>query len=200
MGSTIRTIIAGLAITAAMLVGTGTAVAREGGAHAAILGPACDKQHLAECQKAIRYWKGQARHAQAAVTWQKSARVSETKRLLVKLRGPAEYVYAAKLSYLACVAFLGAGARCPTPNEIVAQGSCESGLQDHDPNPVSTADGWLQYLSGTWSNNTAGQLGWSRYDTLAMGIQTAAIVAHDGGWRQWSCQRQSRTMGVSRKF
>jgi hypothetical protein len=199
MGSTIRTIIGGLAV-AAMLAGTSTAAAREGGAHAAVPGPACNKQHLAECQKAIRYWKGQANEAQDAVAWQKATRVHDTQRLLERLRGPSEYVYAAKLAYLSCRAFLGAGARCPTPNEIIAQGSCESGLQDHDPNPISTADGWMQYLSGTWDNNTAGQLGWSRYDTLAMGIQTAAIVSHDGGWRQWSCQNQYRDMGVSAKF
>lgn len=199
MGRTMQSIIALLAV-AAVLVGTGTASAREGGRAVAAPAPACDKQHLAECQKAIRYWRGQATEASAAVTWQKKARVTETKRMLVKLRGPAEYVYAAKLAYLACVAFNGASARCPTPNEIIANGSCESGLKDHNPNAVSTADGWMQFLSGTWANNTAGKLGWSRYDTLAMGIQTAAIVLHDGGWRQWSCQRQDRDMGVATKF
>lgn len=199
MEGTIRTFIAVLGMAVA-LVGTGTASAREGGNAVAAPSPACDKQHLAECQKAIRYWRGQALEASAAVSWQRKARVVESQRMLVKLRGPAEYVYAAKLAYLACVAFNGASAGCPTPNEIIAQGSCESGLQDHNPNPISTADGWMQYLDGTWRNNTAGRLGWSRYDTLAMGIQTAAIVLHNGGWRQWSCQRQDRDMGVSTKF
>lgn len=200
MGSTIRTtIIAVLAVTATM-VGSSAASAREGGRAVASPVSVCDQQHPAECAKAIRYWKTQARKADAAVAWQKATRVSETKRMLAKMRGPSEYVYSAKLAYLACKAFLGMTARCPSPNELVAQGSCESGLQDHDPNPVSTADGWLQYLSGTWANNVAGQLGWSRYDTMAMGIQTAAIVAHDGGWHQWSCQRQDRDMGVSTKF
>lgn len=200
MGSTIERAAILVVVGLALLVGTGSALAREGGRAVAAPHPACDGQHLAECQKAIRYWKDQAQDAKTAAAWQKVTRVHETTRLLVKLRGPAEYVYAAKLAYLACVAFQGASAGCPTPNEIIAQGSCESGLQDHNPNPISTADGWLQYLSGTWSNNTAGQLGWSRYDTLAMGIQTAAIVSHNGGWRQWSCQRQTRDMGVSTKF
>lgn len=200
MGSTIRSMIIVVLAVGASLIGISSVSAREGGRAVAVPGPACNKQHLAECQKAIRYWKDQTRQLESAVAWQKATRVSETKRMLVKLRGPAEYVYSAKLAYLSCVAFLGASARCPTPNQIIANGSCESGLQDHDPNPSSSADGWLQFLDSTWANNTAGRLGWSRYDTLAMGIQAAAIVAHDGGWRQWSCQRQDRDMGVSKDF
>lgn len=127
------------------------------------------------------------RHALAAIAWQQKARRDDVERVLDRTRGKQPYAYAAKLAYLACVSFSATGASCHQPSEMLSVGRCESGLQSHDPNPSSTADGWMQYLSGTWDSSTAGQLGYSRFDVLAMGIQTEAIVAHDDGWRQWVC-------------
>jgi len=146
----------------------------------------CDRQHPHECQRLVALWKRRAIHARAAVKWQRRNTRVQVTRVLDQARGAQPFAYAAKLAYLACVSFSGSG--CHPPSEMLGVGRCESGLQNHDPNPASTADGFMQFLSGTWASAPAGALGWSRYDPLAMAIATEAIVKTDGGWRQWSCQ------------
>jgi hypothetical protein len=155
----------------------------------------CDKQHPHECQKL----RARVRKLQAAVEWQKTERHRVTARMLARIRSPQPFVYSAKLAYLACRVFVPAGGYCPPANELVAQGSCESGLSLDDPNPASTASNWLQYLDGTWANNKGGQLGWYKLDPMAVAIVTEGIVRQQG-WRQWSCQEQGREMGVSNGF
>jgi hypothetical protein len=144
----------------------------------------CDAHHPRECAK-LRH---RIHALQAAVEWQKRERVAEAADLLAQTRGKQPFAYAAKLAYMACRSFSAYPNRCPPASEMLSVGRCESGLQTHDPNPTSSADGWMQFLDGTWNNSTAGQLGFSRYDVIAMGIATAGIVHHDGSWRQWVCK------------
>jgi hypothetical protein len=148
----------------------------------------CDKQHVSACRRSVAYWRHRSYKAEAAVTWQRHSRAVEVRRVLEQTRGRQPFAYAAKLAYLACRSFSATPARCRPASEMLAVGRCESGLQNHDPNPTSTADGWMQFLSGTWYSSTAGQLGYSRFDALAMGIATEALVHQDGSWRQWVCQ------------
>lgn len=135
---------------------------------------------ITECRAALR-------RALAAISWQKSARANDATRLLNQTRGKQPYAYAANLAYLACRTFSTTPQRCRPASEMLHVGRCESGLQSHDPNPSSSADGWMQFLAGTWNRSTAGQLGYSRFDVLAMGIATAGIVHSDGSWREWVC-------------
>lgn len=145
----------------------------------------CDHQHPGECHRAIAYWRGKARAAQRAAQWQKRSAMHEVTRALAEARGAVPFSYAAKLAHAACETFTSG---CAPPGEMLAIGRCESGLQNHDPNPSSTADGWMQFLSGTWDRSTAGQLGFSRYDPLAMAIAAEGIRQRDGSWREWVCR------------
>jgi hypothetical protein len=154
----------------------------------AAAGTRCDANHPLNCKRAAAYWRQQAHRAEAAAAWQRKARRAEVSRVLAETRGRQPFAYAAKLAYMACRSFSAYPSRCRPPSEMLSVGRCESGLQVSDPNPSSTADGWMQFLSGTWNNTTAGRLGFSRYDVIAMGIATAGIVHHDGSWRQWVCQ------------
>lgn len=148
----------------------------------------CDRQHPAACARAIAYWKREAARARAAVAWQQHDKATQVRRVLAQARGKQPFSYAARLAYLACQSFSATPARCRPPTEMLGVCRCESGLQSHDPNHSgSTADGWCQFLSSTWNNAPAGREGWSRYDVLAMGIATAALVTRDGSWREWSC-------------
>lgn len=107
----------------------------------------CDQHHPLECRKAAHYWRAEATRAHRAVAWQRA----QAKHAADQLLGAyAEPIAAARLAYAVCVAYLGANHSCPPPRETLLIGRCESGLQEHDPNPVSTADGPHQYLYSTW--------------------------------------------------
>jgi hypothetical protein len=132
--------------------------------------------------------RGELRRAYEAVAWAKKEREHEVERILARTRGKQPYAYAARLAEMACRSFSATPTHCRPASEMLSVGRCESGLQSHDPNPASSADGWMQFLSGTWNNTTAGRLGFSRYDVLAMGIATADLTHHDHGWSQWTCK------------
>jgi hypothetical protein len=139
----------------------------------------CDKNHPHECSKLRK----RARHLEAAVEWQKKQRAEETRDLLAKLRSPQPYAYAAQLAYLACVSFRGWHGDCRPPSEMLKVGRCESGLQKDDPNPVSTASNWMQFLDDTWARAPAGQLGFYKLDPLAVAIASEAKAT--SGWHEW---------------
>lgn len=140
----------------------------------------CDQHHPGECAKL----RARVRHLQAAVEWQKHARATEVRRVLDETRGAQPFAYAAKLAHAACMTFSYDQKVCRPPGEMLAVGRCESGLQVHDPNPVSTADGWMQYLDGTWAGQTVTHLGFSLYDPIAVAIASEAMARK--GWGAWA--------------
>jgi hypothetical protein len=140
----------------------------------------CDRHHPHECAKL----RAQVHKLQAAVKWQKHARQTEVRRVLDQSRGAMPFAYAAKLAHAACLTFSYDHKNCRPPREMLSVGRCESGLQNHDPNPVSTADGWLQFLDSTWANTVPARLGFSIYDPVAMAVAAEGMARH--GWRAWA--------------
>lgn len=140
----------------------------------------CDQHHPRECAK-LRH---RVHALQAAVEWQKHARAAEVQRVLNEARGAQPFAYAAKLAHAACLTFSYDSKRCRPPSEMLAVGRCESGLQNHDPNPVSTADGWMQYLDSTWEGQRVARLGFSLYDPIAVAIASEAMARK--GWSAWA--------------
>ena len=147
---------------------------------AAAKGTRCDQHHPRECAK-LRH---RVHRLERAVEWQKHARAVEVRRVLESTRGAQPFAYSAKLAHAACVTFSNDPARCRPPSEMLIVGRCESGLQIRDPNPVSTADGWMQYLDSTWSGQTVARLGFSLYDPIAVAIATEAMARR--GWGAWA--------------
>src|SRR3954465_7059367 len=140
----------------------------------------CDQHHPRECAKL----RARNHKLQAAVEWQKHARVTEVQAVLDQTRGAQPFAYAAKLAEAACLTFSYDAKVCRPPSEMLAVGRCESGLQNHDPNPISTADGWTQFLDSTWAGQTVTRLGFSLYDPIAVAIATEAMARH--GWSAWA--------------
>lgn len=144
----------------------------------------CDQQHTEACRRAVAYWRHRAARAEAAVTWQRRARATEVRHVLERVRGAQPFAYSARLAYAACLSFERDPKRCKPPGEMLSVGRCESGLKIHNPNPSSTADNWLQYLTSTWASTVVAKLGWfSRYDPMAVAI--AAESASRTGWDAW---------------
>lgn len=141
--------------------------------------PQCDKNHPHECTKL----KHRVRHLTAAVQWQKQERIKQVQTVLNRTRGTQPFAYAARYAYLACVAFRGWIRECRPPGQMMKVGRCESGLQLDDPNPVSTASNWMQYLDSTWANAPAGQMGFPKLDVIAVAIQSEAKAM--SGWHEW---------------
>lgn len=141
----------------------------------------CDKNHPHECHKLV----AKVKHLEKAIEWQKKNAHHQVQQILDKTRGTQPFAYAAKLAYLACVAFRGMNnPDCRPPGQMLNVGRCESGLQINDPNPASTASNWMQYLDSTWNNAPAGQLGFYKLDPLAVAIQTEAKAM--SGWHEWA--------------
>lgn len=108
----------------------------------------CDQHHPHECAK-LRH---RVRKLEAAVEWQRATRAKQAADVTETLLSPyARAVAAARLAYAVCVAYLGPKHDCPPPSETLLIGHCESGNQEVDPNPKSTADGPHQYLADTWA-------------------------------------------------
>jgi hypothetical protein len=144
----------------------------------------CDKLHMHECHKLM----ARVKKLEKAVEWQKKNVRKQVADLLARTRGHQPFAYAAKLAYLACVAFRGMGnPDCRPPGQMLTVGRCESGLQIDDPNPVSTASNWMQYLDSTWANAPAGRLGFYKLDVLAVAIQTEAKAM--SGWHEWQASQ-----------
>lgn len=140
----------------------------------------CDKNHPRECHKLVK----KVKRLEKAIAWQKKDAQHDVQKMLEQTRGTQPYAYAAKLAYLACVAFRGMGnPDCRPPSEQLKVGRCESGLQLNDPNPTSTASNFMQYLDSTWANAPAGQLGFYKLDVLAVAIQSEAKAT--SGWHEW---------------
>lgn len=63
----------------------------------------------------------------------------------------------------------------------------ESGLGNQsNPEPGSSAVGLMQFIPSTWSHTPFAAFGFSPWDNDANALAAAQIVAHDGGWHQWS--------------
>lgn len=140
----------------------------------------CDKNHPRECHKLVK----KVHHLEKVIAWQKKDHAHDVQKVIEQTRGAQPFAYAAKLAYLACVAFKGMGnPDCRPPSEMMKVGHCESWLQVNDPNPTSTASNWMQYLDSTWNNAPAGQLGFYKLDVLAVAIQSEAKAT--SGWHEW---------------
>lgn len=142
---------------------------------------ACKPQHVEHCRRMLI-------RALAAVEWQRHDKQAEVSKMIEQTRGKQPYAYAARLAYFSCLSFAADPSRCRPPSEMLNVGRCESGLQRADPNPVSTALGWTQWLDGTWYAHPIGAAGFNRLDVIAMGLATEALVYHDHGWHEWVCQ------------
>lgn len=165
-------------IVAMFLIGAALALAAPVGAHPGhYQATRCDKHHPLDCRKAVQ-------HLRRAIAWQKAERHKAVARVLDHVRGTQPFAYSAKLAYAACVTFSSQPADCRPASEMISVGRCESGLQIHDPNPTSTADGWMQYLSGTWASQRVAQLGFSLYDPIAVAVATEGMAR--SGWGAWA--------------
>lgn len=141
----------------------------------------CDQHHPHECAKL----RAQVKHLERAVAWQRS----QVKLAADQLLGPyAEPVAAARLAYAVCIAYLGREHSCPPPGETLLIGRCESGLQRHDPNPVSSADGPHQYLYPTWLG--AGFAAFPRTEYLPSFLAIELFGANHGRtYSPWAASR-----------
>lgn len=149
----------------------------------AAAGARCDSQHPLACQQAVAFWRGKAHDSQRAAAWQKDHARHEVRRVLDNVRGAQPFAYSAKLAYAACVTYSAVPSACRPPSQMLAVGRCESGLANHDPNPTSSADGWMQFLDSTWSGQVVARLGFSLYDPVAMAVAAEAMSRH--GWGAW---------------
>lgn len=71
---------------------------------------------------------------------------------------------------------------------------CESGFNEHDRNPTSSAAGVYQFLSGTWRavKQHYRRVKWryrlsGRVENARSNVLLAIRYAHAGGWGPWSC-------------
>lgn len=130
-----------------------------------------------ECRAALR-------RALAAADWQRNARAHDVQSVLNRVRGKQPFAYAARIAYAACITFSPDPKRCRPPAEMLSVGRCESGLKIRNPNPLSSADSWMQYLLSTWRSQPIARLGWfSRYDPIAVAIAAESMSRH--GWSAW---------------
>jgi hypothetical protein len=165
-------------IVTVLAIAAAVATAAPAGAHSKVV--RCDQHHPRECSKLRHH----AARLERAVAWQKHARKVEVQRVLDATRGAQPFAYAAKLAQAACLTFSYDQKACRPPEEMLAVGRCESGLQNHDPNPVSTADGWMQFLDSTWANTVPARLGFSLYDPVAMAVAAEGMARK--GWSAWA--------------
>lgn len=188
---TTRTILIGVALVATILcvslVGAG---GEEATPAARASGPTkCDKLHPLDCQRAIGYWKHRHDEATRAARWQRVTRLDEARRVGEMLLGPyARAVAAARLAEATCIAYLGANHDCPPPSETLLIARCESGIQEHDPNPASTADGPHQYLDTTWAGTGFGMF--ARTEMLPSFLAIELFGAnHHRTYSPWAASR-----------
>jgi len=155
----------------------------------AAAGTTCDARHPLNCRRAVAYWKHRHDRAEAAVMWQKRARLHEAERVGELLLSPyARAVAAARLAEATCIAYLGPNHDCPPPAETLLIARCESGIQEHDPNPASTADGPHQYLDSTWAGTGFGMF--SRTDMLPSFLAIELFGAnHHRTYSPWAASR-----------
>jgi hypothetical protein len=149
----------------------------------------CDKHHPLNCQRAIGYWKHLRNQAATAAEWQRTQRVRESKKVGEMLLGPyARAVAAARLAEATCIAYLGPSHDCPPASETLLIARCESGIQEHDPNPASTADGPHQYLADTWAGTGFGMF--SRTEMLPSFLAIELFGAnHHRTYAPWAASR-----------
>ncbi len=81
------------------------------------------------------------------------------------------------------------------PRKALSVARCESGFNEHDRNPVSSAAGVYQFLSSTWTAVKRHYRKVSRRFSLSdrvlnarANVVLAIRYAHAGGWSPWVCQ------------
>lgn len=79
-------------------------------------------------------------------------------------------------------------------HKALAVARCESGYNEHDRNPTSSAAGVFQFIAGTWSSVKAHYAAVRRRYGLSgrvmnarANVMLAIRYAHAGGWQPWSC-------------
>jgi soluble lytic murein transglycosylase-like protein len=114
----------------------------------------------------------------AAIRWQKHDRQQLRQRLAVRYRRDATYAIR-----LASAAF-----GVPT-SAMRSVAWCESRMgAQTTPQPGTGASGLMQFEPSTWAHTPFAAYGFSVWDNVANALAAAQIVAHYGGWGQWTCQ------------
>jgi hypothetical protein len=110
------------------------------------------------------------------VRWQRHERLHLERRLAIRYQRDATYAIR-----LASAAF-----HVPI-QDMRSVASCESGMGAQvTAEAGSGASGLFQFLASTWQHTPYS--GFDVFDPLPNALAAAQIVAHDGGWGQWTCK------------
>ena len=111
-----------------------------------------------------------------AIAWQRHDRAHLRHQLSVHWRRDATYaIRLASSAFHVPVTDMRSVAWCES--RMGAQTTAE---------PSSGASGLYQFLPSTWAHTPFATF--NVFDPLPNALAAAQIVAHDGGWRQWTCR------------
>lgn len=161
-------------MTAAALILTRAADAREG-AKAPIV-EQCRPQHVADCRRAVAYWRRLAAQAQAAVAWQRQARWHVEAQTIDAVTRDAIHWAAWRYGK-------GAAGKRALELEMLGIGRCESHLFEWATNGQYLS--WAQLSARHRSDPVIARLTWR--DPYAVADHVARyLLTH--GESEWQCK------------